>query len=473
MRNQKNTVIIIGSVLVLIFISIRYVIGFNGLYGQDSYDYLRFTNALSIYFKTGNDPGSFFWPVNYPVLGAVLSFFIPSKVLALQLISYLGLVVSFILIFKIIETMYQIPGKILLVYLSLSFILSPYMLRASVVVMSDMLALVFSLATFLSIINYLKTDYRPYFLMALAFSLLAGFTRHHTFVIMILPMVYAVYIIVKRKDYTLMLFSIFISIFAVFPTIWLKGNEFSAFTDHQWFLDWSPQNWFKNKFTTSDGQANYLFPNIIYGFYYMVHPGFIFPGIVLIIFVRKIDFKNPIAQLIIAMVILNGLFIGGIPFQNLRFHILIYPFVLILLSPAIVRLDSKISTKHILKPVLLIFVVLIQITLFVYLFEKFYSSNKLEKLIAATISDYPGNPVYTFAIDQAIKTYTPEKDVKNIWYNKYENFDKGSLFLFNEKKFKKQWEGKNPWINWQNANRNYTLETLEILPEGWVLYEIR
>jgi len=101
MQNQKNTIFIFGSILVLFFVILRYILGFNGLYGQDSYDYLRFTKALSVYFKTGNDPGNFFWPVNYPVFGAVLSFIIPSKVLVLQLISYLGFIVSFFLILHV------------------------------------------------------------------------------------------------------------------------------------------------------------------------------------------------------------------------------------------------------------------------------------------------------------------------------------------------------------------------------------
>ncbi len=472
MRNQKNT-IIIGSILVSFFVIIHYIIGFNGLYGQDSYDYLRFTKKLSSYFITGTNPGSFFWPVNYPFFGAIFSMVIPSKIIALQLLSYLSFVVSAILILKIIETIYQVSRKSLLVYLILNFILSPYLLRASVVVMSDILALVFSLAAFLSIINYLKSEQKPFFLMALTFSLLAGFTRHHAFVILIIPMAYAAFQVIKKKDYLLILYSILISFVAIFPTIWLKGNDFSNFTGHQWFTDWSPLNWFKNSFTTSDGQADYRFPNIIYGFFYLVHPGFLFPGIVLIAFFRKTDFGNPILRLILAMIILNGMFIAGIPFQNLRFHILIYPFAIIFLYSAFVRISSILITKNKLKIGVIVFVALVQIALFAYLFEKFNSSNKIEKVIATTIGDYPGNPVYTFAIDQAINTYQPEKDIENIWHNKYENFQPGSLFLFNEQKFKKQWEGKNPWINWQNVNKNYTLETLETLPEGWVLYEIQ
>ncbi|RLD62561.1 MAG: hypothetical protein DRJ05_00110, partial [Bacteroidetes bacterium] len=438
MRNQKNTIIVSGSILVLFFIVIRYVTGFNGLYGQDSYDYLRFTKALAMYFETATDPGSFFWPVNYPFFGAIISLIFPSEIIALQLLTYLSFVFSGFLIYKIIEIIYQTSRKTIIVYLTLFFLLSPYLLRAGVVIMSDMLALAFSLSAFLSIVHYLKFEWKPYFLMALAFSLLAGFTRHHAFVILIIPMAYAAFMVIKKRGYLLVLYSILISIVVVFPTIWFKGNEFSNFTDHQWFTDWSPLNWFKNTFTTSDGLASYRFPNIVYGFFYLVHPGFLFVGVVLVSFVRKIDFNKSISRMVLAMIMLNGFFIAGVPFQNLRFHILIYPFAMILLFPAFERLIGKVAFKRVFSRMLIIFVVSVQITLFVYLFEKFNSSNKLEKAIATTVGTYPGNPVYVFAIDQAINTYSPEKNINNIWHKKYENFQPGSLFLFNEQKFGKQ-----------------------------------
>ena len=472
MRNQKNT-IIIGSILVLFFVLISYILGFNGLYGQDSYDYLRFTKALSSYFTSGTNPGSFFWPVNYPFFGAILSLFIPSKIFALQLLSYLSFVVSGVLLYKIIEIIFQASRKSIVVYLALFFLLSPYLLRGSLVIMSDMLALAFSLAVFLFVVKYTKTGMRIDFLFAIVFSFLAGFTRHHAFVILFVPMLYSLYLVLKRKDYLLLLYSILTALLVVFPTIWFKGNDFTNFTHHQWFTDWSPVNWFSNSFNTSDGQASYRFPNIIYGFFYLVHPGFIFPGLLLILFINKNEFTRLPARLLLAMIVLNGLFIAGIPFQNLRFHIIIFPFALILFFPAFLKLTKKVSTNNTLKITVIVLTVIIQTSLFTYIFQKFNSDNKLEKLIATTVGRYKGNPVYTFAIDQAINTYQPEKDIRNIWYNKYENFEPGSLFLFNEKKFKKQWEGKNPWINWQNVNKNYKLEILETLPGGWALYEIQ
>ena len=473
MQNQKNTFILIVSLLVLFFIVIRYIVDFNGLYGQDSYDYLRFTKALSEYFKTGNDPGSFFWPINYPFFGAIVSIFIPSDILSLQLLSYLSFIVSALLIYKIIDIVYDPSKNTIILYLTLSFLFSPYLLRAGIVAMSDMLALAFTLAAFLGVLNYWKSKQKFHFILAITFSVLAGFTRYHAFVVLIAPMLFAISIVIKRKNYLLFLYALLISLIFIIPTIWLKNDSFLNFTGHQWFTDWSPKNWIHHSFNTSDGIATYRFPNIIYGFIFLVHPGFYLLGFLLILFIRKVDFKKPVSKLLLIMMILNGFFIAGIPFQNLRFHILIYPFAIIMLFPAFLRLSEWGSSKLIVKKLIVVLIILIQTALFAYLFEKFHSSNKLEKAISTAVGNYPGNPVYTFAIDQAINTYEPEKDIENIWYNKYENFQKGSLFLFNETKFKKQWQGKNPWTNWENANKKYTLKTLETLPEGWILYEIQ
>ena len=74
---------ILFPVLLLIF---NLLTGFNGLYGQDSFEYLRYSRELHEYLSGGELPGTFFWPVLYPLSGAVVSFFLPD-VLSLQVVS--------------------------------------------------------------------------------------------------------------------------------------------------------------------------------------------------------------------------------------------------------------------------------------------------------------------------------------------------------------------------------------------------
>lgn len=78
MFSYKSTLISPIFILVL-FILIHLILDFDGLYGQDSYEYLRYTKALHFYFKTGIPPGDYFWPLFYPIIGSIFSFFFNQK----------------------------------------------------------------------------------------------------------------------------------------------------------------------------------------------------------------------------------------------------------------------------------------------------------------------------------------------------------------------------------------------------------
>ncbi len=71
----------------VIFFAVIFIWKFNGLYGQDSHEYLRYSRSLSLFFSDGKTLNNFFWPVYYPLSGAILSFIKFSNILSLQLIS--------------------------------------------------------------------------------------------------------------------------------------------------------------------------------------------------------------------------------------------------------------------------------------------------------------------------------------------------------------------------------------------------
>jgi len=472
MKNNILRILLYIFSAAVFFVIIRLIFDFNGLYGQDSYDYLRFSRAISEYFQTGTDPGSFFWPVNYPFIGAIVSLLIPSNILSLQLISYLSFLISGLLLVKIINLLYGQHKYESPLFVVITFLFSPYVLRASLVIMSDVVTMVFILACLLSVLKYRKYGRSGFFLLAILFFCLAGFTRYHAFVILFIPMILVTFELIKKRNFSIILPTVVLLCILLVPTFWLKVTDFFDFTGHQWFNDWSPLNWFKSSFNTTDGYSDYTLPNILYGFIYFSHPGFLFFGLILILFFRIEDIKISASKLIIGIIIFNALFIAGIPYQNLRFHISIYPFLIILLFPAFLRLMAIFSHRKTIKRITIVVLLLIQSVFFVYLFEKFHGYNKLEKQIATSVKSFAGNPIYTFSIDQALDAYDSKKSIENIWKNKYSEFDKNGLFLFNEGKFKDQWEGKNPMVNWENVNKFNTLKVIKTYPEGWILYEI-
>ena len=74
MNHEKRFGILIFFSWSLLLMIVCTIINYNGLYSQDSHEYLRFSQEISDFFKTGDAPGKFFWAVNYPLLGSVLAF---------------------------------------------------------------------------------------------------------------------------------------------------------------------------------------------------------------------------------------------------------------------------------------------------------------------------------------------------------------------------------------------------------------
>lgn len=92
---------------ILIWIIVYFGFSFDGLYGQDVYEYLRYTEALKTFLVTGKSPEDYFWGIYYPVFGSILGFIIPNIAMSLQLISVVSLVVTSIYLDKIIRLIYK------------------------------------------------------------------------------------------------------------------------------------------------------------------------------------------------------------------------------------------------------------------------------------------------------------------------------------------------------------------------------
>ena len=98
--------------------------------------------------------------------------------------------------------------------------------------------------------------------------------------------------------------------------------------------------------------------------------------------------------------------------------------------------------------------------------------NYLERYITSKLKSHQNRRLYSFDIDIALQGRGLVFDYKNLWKEEYKVFPDKTLVLFHPTKFKKQWKGKKPIINWDNLITNYNLKVIQNLPEGWVLYEV-
>ena len=121
--------------LLLIFVT---AISFNGLYGQDAYEYFRYTKALHNFFLTGEKPYDFFWSYMYPFVASLFSFVFSAE-FSLQLVSILAFVGTIYFTEKIILLLNTESKITTRIYLLLFLFLSPFSLRMAVTDMSDVL----------------------------------------------------------------------------------------------------------------------------------------------------------------------------------------------------------------------------------------------------------------------------------------------------------------------------------------------
>ena len=466
--SYKNLVLLALPLLLIILLR---VIGFDGLYGQDSYEYLRYTNVIQNYITNGIHPGPFFWPVLYPTLGSLLGFLFGSTVFSLQIISCLSFSTACIYIYKTIKLLYP-KSKFQFSYVLIFGTLCPFLLKMSVIIMSDVLALSFISISFYYFFKsyYKKTSLAPIFI----FATCALMTRYASLFITFPIIIYSLYLIIKEKKYIQFSIGFLISLIALVPfLIFQWGSLFKASTN-SFLTAWSISHFFKSSFTTSDGTTSYKFPNLIYALYIFFHPGFIFIGSLLsfLTLKKRNNLFSFHQKVLLSSSVIYILFLAGIPFQNPRILGLVFPLVLITLFPAFTKLTEFKRFKKHFKLIGIIFIIL-QLTLFTLTFKLIFARTVTEKELVKMIQPYEGNTLYSFDVDLAMKGRGLDFKFKNMYLTLYKNLQKNDLILFDSERYNSQWKGKNPMLNWEFIKDNYELKIIESHPKGWKLYQIQ
>ncbi|MBI3239053.1 MAG: glycosyltransferase family 39 protein, partial [Flavobacteriia bacterium] len=160
--------------VVLLFLG-TLLIDFNGLYGQDSHTYLRFTKELKTEWFTGTEAASFFWPKGYSAAGATLSLIGLSELWSLRIVSLLALTGSLLLARAIIRFMWNKDGSL---FLMLGAATQIYFVRAGFLVMSDILTACLIMAMIYAYLRYLKEPSLRWIIGVFFFATLAFFTRY-------------------------------------------------------------------------------------------------------------------------------------------------------------------------------------------------------------------------------------------------------------------------------------------------------
>ncbi len=456
---------------IIMFIIVRFVLKFDGLYGQDAYEYLRYTNEMYSFFENGTLLGDYFWGLGYPFFGCLFNFLIQNTSMALQLVSIVAALVSWIYIDKIIELIYNEKPNYLVSFLF--FTLSPIVIIHGFVVMSDMLACCFSVMAVYCLLHFFKHSKNSSYILGLLFSMLAFQTRYASIVILLLFLSITFIKIIKSKNYKLLFYSAVIVVTTSIPHFLLRSNESFKFLSHHLFTDWNPIHLFQNTFITADGLGHYKFINFVFIFFSFIHPQFLAFGLIILVISLKYKFKlftgNKVQNRLFYSLIIYAFFLGGIPFQNKRYLLASFPLIILFFYPIVIQIFSVLKTNkwHI------IVIVITQLSFTLYFGKMFYQRNQLEQTMANDLRIYSGKTIYIFDMDIALKGRNVQLDYQNIWYKEYASFNKNALVLVNGAQLEKQWIGKNPLINWNKLKIYGNLKILKTYADGWNLYKIQ
>ena len=456
----------------ILLISIPLLSNFNGLYGQDSYAYLNYANHLHTFLQGEDFPPSFFWPIAYPLIGALLGFLSNNLIVSLLLVSISCSVLTFFFLYKSASVLYPTKKNESLLFLALFYCLSPFIIRISVSIMSDMLAICCISASFYFTFRFRQKTHLGDFLFLVFFSSLAIITRYVSFVVVLVPLLFCTLQVLKRKQFLYLFYGTLLILIMAIPHLYFKNGDLTSFVKHEWLRTWSLSNFFKNTFYTVDGLQSYPLFNILHVFANLLHPGFIFVGIMCLAFVKRSHFDTIEPKLVLISLIIYAFFLCGMPIQNQRFLLLSFPLVLLLyLAPASQFTSSPFFKKNTL--LILGFVIVVQLALSFRAVLPFYKLNKLEKTIAFSLrthTDY--TTVYTSGMEGPLSAYGAPQTKESLYLNLYTRFEKHALVLLNPKEIDKQWQGKYPDLNWKRIKKYCHPRLLTTYSSGWELYEI-
>lgn len=457
--------------LILLFLMIRFALQFDGLYGQDAYEYLRYTNEMYSFFVNGTLLGDYFWGMGYPFLGCIVNLFVHDVAVALQLVSLAAAFTTWIYTDKIIALIYPEEPNYINTFLFL--VLSPIFIIQSFLVMSDMLACSFIIMAIYYFIQFIIQSQNKHCMLGVIFSMLSLQTRYASIVILVLFFVLVFIKLLKSKNYKMILFAVLIGVVISLPHIYIRSNNSLQFLSHNFLTEWNILNLFKNSFVSINGESHSKLINLVYCLYSFFHPQFFAFGclVFILIFIKKYQFLvgNRFQNVMLISILTYAIFLAGIPFQNKRFLALSFPFVIIVCYPVLKQILS--ANKW--SKSLIMGVLVLQFGFIVYFVKPIYQRSKLEKTIANDLIAFSGKTIYIFDMDIALIGRNVPLDYQNIWYKEYESFNKGALVLLNATQLEKQWIGLNPLINWNKLKKISNLKVIKQYGDGWNLYKIQ
>lgn len=450
----------------------RAALDFNGLFGQDSHECVRFTRSIAEMLFHAEGLQNSWWPTNYPFLSSLLSRITGDAMLAMQLISTLAFTGFLWNIHQLLNEAW--PKRDHRLFLFGLVALSPYLLRSSVVTMTDAMALFFVAGAIL----HFARSMRYSTVMSMAwFALFSGLaiTTNYSLFILLLPFgISTIGNALRRWQYMHIAIAFCLFFVAWLPEWSIKGTDLAYSFGSEYFTSWRPLNWFLSQFAHQDELNNYLLPNIVFAFNSLVHPGFWVIGIALVAFFRKADWEVPLVQVCAIAFVLYSLFVAGIPYQNNRAMLVSFPLLLVALNPAFFRLRTWLDRAPAVNKAFPAALVLVQLCLCCIPLYRVWDYNQTEREIAEYFRQhYNAETLYSFGIDRAFDSYEVPVNLVKISAVKPQQLEAKALAIISPDMHLSPTQHEDVFENWLDLTEHRERELVHEFRNGWQLLRLK
>lgn len=423
---------------------------FDGLYGQDAFAYFDFARQLQQF-----QPGPFFWPWGYPALLAAAFSVLGAQAEAGQLISLLMGAALAPLTYVLARQM----GSSLLGALIAGVLMAicGQAMQSSLVLMSDVPALFWALLSAVVLWHGNKTGKGRWIILAAALLALAGITRW-LYLILALPLLAAVHPIRWR---TLVIAGL-VGICIVAGQLMVGRISQSPGLQHDDLESWLAANAWATSFENPDGHFEYAQPNAAFyakPFYDPYYLAPVFASFVLIGALTVIVQRRAARGMLLGWALLPYLFLTGIPFQNIRFPLIVFPAVAVMVGVGLETAynAARHSRLRALAPVMVMVIVFGGSVLTLDTSRKtivsFIQAQQKDRAVIQWASQHvpPGSTIYSLGLTMTLKHYT-DLNVRELFYETPESLavqwipEQADYLLLNVWSVENQWAGLSPQI---------------------------
>lgn len=449
--------------------------GFDGMVGQDSYAYVDQARLMRSDLSNGLHNDSFHWPMGYPFLGVLVSYVGLTVPFAMQLLTSLCMAGLLLVMHELLRKIYPKESAVgLAVYLVFFLFLAPFLFRSTLLAMSDIPTVFILLCSIYFALQFYNSGKNWFLIIGVLSFSIACWMRYATLVFTVPVGLFYFAGIVRKNNWSMWWLGLSPLIFTVVYLILFREADYLY--SHNALRNWDIANFFRRTHITQQGHYTYALPNVIYIWYPFFHYGFSFFSLIFL----TINYRR-LSSLYFGLIVFTYLcyvtFVAGLDAQNTRYLLPVYPLVLVLAYPGYKTIICWCRLKGIITPAM-VTIFIVQATFTVLSFRAIFYRNVLEREITSFLNNYRISDVdqtaylYSFDIDVALQSRGIPYQTINLWDRPIENFQKGSLVLFNEHKFAVQWKDRNPILNWNHLQESNSLEEIVEFNDHWILYKI-